>query len=102
MSVQEAVAAYNGTGRHLTWEDYATYAKGDEQKKKHALLFQKMYEQHGTPALITRFIGLLISFALVILVVGGFERQLAKYERTAELAGVIKIEKEEVEMRALI
>lgn len=102
MPIQDVMAANKtSTGRHLDSTTYESLIKGDQKKQQDAQLFQKMYDQHGMPAIVTRLIGFFVNIALVALVLIGYENQLRKFERGAELAGIIKMD-ERIEMAPLI
>ena len=58
--------------------------------KQHAKLFQKMYEQHGTPAWATRLVLAILYVLFLFFVLYSYESQIHAYELAAADSGVFR------------
>ena len=57
---------------------------------KHMLLFQKMYEQHGTPVWAGRLVAAIIGLLILFCVFYSYESQIYAYELAAADLGVFR------------
>lgn len=66
------------------------YPSNDPRSSKHARLFQRMYEQHGTPAWAGRLVAMIVGILIIFCTLVSYEQQIREYENVAADLGIFK------------